>query len=743
MDWIFDGIPGKMAQRPVCYRASQAFGKPQFEKMSAPRPISRRHRLQAAWICLAAVLLVIGLYFTPVVGTVLLRLERITRDAMLRHGKLVQPREDVVFLGIDESSLALDAVSPEEIAANPVLGKMKGKFPWSREVHAEAVKKLVDAGARVVILDLIFSAASGDPDGDAALAFAMDDYRDRVVIASMFASQNGKMSYLQPAAEILAADGPEDPRVGYASFWPDPVDDVIRETHARMTLSEANGEDARPGEPVYHSLAAAAIRQLGLAEKLPPGTGPLPMRFCRPRGFDHPGEDAIHPYRMHPIYEIFLPELWEANYQNGEFFKDKIVLIGPAASVFQDFKSTPFGQMLGPQLQLTALTCLLDKDGMVRPYNNWSLLGLAMIAACSAWVATALPRKSGWAVVFLGIALAGLFAGCSLSLRNGQLSPVTPTLLVAAIGGGGVLLRQFLDSMLERIRLQGMLSRMVSRNVAEAIIENKDSFYATLGGVRRPVTVLFSDVRGFTSMTEDSDPAALVSQLNEYLERMVDAVFAENGTLDKFIGDAVMAVWGNLGGRTAQEETRAAIRAALAMLAALDKLNDGWRARGVDPFAIGIGLHHGDAIVGNIGSDEKMEPTVIGDTVNLASRLEGLTKMYGCALLLSGETAALAGDTMPLRPLDRVRVKGKRLPVDLFTALDGKSLEAWPAQREPWSEILELFRAGDFSSAAEKLETFLARWPEDGPGLLLLERCRKFVANPPAEWDGIYTLESK
>lgn len=703
----------------------------------------RRHRIQSAWICLGAVFLVTGLIFSPVLGSVLLRLERITRDAMIRHGKLVEPRPDVVFLGIDESSLALDQLMPEEIEASPVLTKMKQSFPWSREVHAEAIKKVLDAGARVVILDLVFSAASLDADGDAALAFAMDDYRDRVVIATMFAEQNGKMSYLNPAGEILEPEGPQDPRVGYASFWPDPVDQVIRATHPRITLSEANEEDARPGEPVYQSLAAAAIRQLGYGDKLPSGTGPFPMRYCRPRGFDHPGEDAIHPYRMYPIYEIFVPDLWKANYKNGEFFKDKIVLIGPAASIFQDYKATPFGQMLGPQLQLTALTCLLDADGKLEPYSTAGIFGLALLAAALAWAATALPRKTGRAVVFLVLSLAGIFAGCTQSMRAGQLVPVTPTLLVAAIGGGGVLLRQFLDSMLERIRLQGMLSRMVSRNVAEAIIDNKDSFYATLGGVRRPVTILFSDVRGFTSMTEDSDPVALVSQLNEYLERMVDAVFAENGTLDKFIGDAVMAVWGNLGGRTPEEEARAAIRSALAMLAALAKLNDGWKARGLEPFVIGIGIHHGDAIVGNIGSDEKMEPTVIGDTVNLASRLEGLTKMYGCALLLSGETAALAGDTIPLRPLDRVRVKGKRTPVDLYTGLDRDSWTEWPAQREPWLEILGLFRGGDFTTAGERLDVFLARWPADGPALLLRERCRKFAGQPPDAWDGVFTLDSK
>ena len=183
--------------------------------MSAPRPISRRHRTQALWICLAAGLLVVSLYFTPVVGTILLKLERIASDAIVVHAgdSLTAPRPDVVFLGIDESSLSLSGLSDEEISASPVLKKMKEDFPWSREVHAEVGIKILDAGARVVILDLVFSAASGDPDGDAALAFAMDDYRDRVVIASTFSQQNGQVTYHKPLPDIL--DGPvDDPRVG-------------------------------------------------------------------------------------------------------------------------------------------------------------------------------------------------------------------------------------------------------------------------------------------------------------------------------------------------------------------------------------------------------------------------------------------------------------------------------------------------------------------------------------------------
>lgn len=701
-----------------------------------PKPTNRDRRV-AALICLGAALLVIGLYFTPVVGTLLLRLEGIVRDANTKHGKLLEPRDDIVFLGIDELSLSLSSVSDEEIADSKVLKKMKGSFPWSREVHAEAVRKVLDAGARLVILDLVFPAASLDADGDAALAFALDDYSGKVVIASMFGDQNGVPQYMAPHADILDPKGPDDPRVGYASFWPDPEDNVIRKAQPRITLSELDGKPARPDDRVYRSLAAAAMVQLGKGDQLPPGTAPVLMRFCRP------GPDRVNPYKMHPIYEIFVPALWRANYADGKFFKDKIVCIGPAASVLQDFKPTPMGQMLGPQLQLTALTNLLEPEGTLKGYSSIAKFGLLLLAAIATWCATVLPKQLTVAL----LALLAVFLVYAQTVRwamdLGQLLPFVPVAMAVLLGGGGVLIKQFLQSVLERRRLQGMLSRMVSRNVAEAIIDNKDSFYATLGGVRRPVTVLFSDVRGFTSMTEDSDPAALVQQLNEYLERMVDAVFAENGTLDKFIGDAVMAVWGNLNVRPPEEEARAAVRSAIAMLAALDKLNEGWKSRGLDPFAIGIGIHHGDAIVGNIGSDEKMEPTVIGDTVNLASRLESLTKYYGCCLLLSGETAAFAAGVLPLRALDRVRVKGKRTPVALFTAIMANQLGGWQAVDGVWSAALAAYSAGEFATAAGMFDRVLAVWPGDGPASLLRKRCVEFATNPPVDWDGVYTLESK
>ena len=171
--------------------------------------------------------------------------------------------------------------------------------------------------------------------------------------------------------------------------------------------------------------------------------------------------------------------------------------------------------------------------------------------------------------------------------------------------------------------------------------------------MRIPATVLFSDVVGFTALTENADPEALVRQLNEYLSRMTAAVFENGGTLDKFIGDAVMAVWGNVRSRGRAEDAKSAARAALAMRRELWTLNQRWFAEGIVPFAIGIGINQGDVLVGNIGSQQKADPTVIGDAVNLASRLESLTRTYGVDILLGPSATELVRDEFYVRSVAR------------------------------------------------------------------------------------------
>ena len=294
------------------------------------------------------------------------------------------------------------------------------------------------------------------------------------------------------------------------------------------------------------------------------------------------------------------------------------------------------------------------------------------------------------------------FLGQLLFNRAKLVIPIATPLLVLSISGILVLVYDYFLEQFERTRVRKTLERYVSRDVVKELLDNPQTFFNSLIGVRRPVTVLFSDIRGFTSLTEGSkDEALLVKQLNEYFEEMVRHVFAHQGSLDKFIGDAVMAVWGNIISHGVNRDACQAVATALTMRKSLVKLNQDWKRRGLPELAFGIGINHGEVIVGNLGSAEKMELTVIGDPVNLASRLEGLTKEYHLDLLLGENMAPLAGGEFILRTVDYVQVQGKTKPVDVLTVMgDGAaqtvSLPLWLARYE---EGVRLYRARSFAEA--------------------------------------------
>lgn len=219
---------------------------------------------------------------------------------------------------------------------------------------------------------------------------------------------------------------------------------------------------------------------------------------------------------------------------------------------------------------------------------------------------------------------------------------------------------QFLLEQLERLRTRSLLERYVSKNVAKTILEDQRSFIESLSGRKQSVTVLFSDIRGFTSMTESSDAAKLVAQLNEYFLEMVGVVLKENGTLQKFIGDAIMSAWGDTHSEGLAEDARRAVSAALQMRAALVRLNEKWTSQpDRTKLKIGIGVNHGDIIVGNIGHPQRMEFTVLGDGVNLAARLESATKQFHTDILVGEETEKLTREFFVYRNVGAIAFKGK------------------------------------------------------------------------------------
>jgi adenylate cyclase len=289
----------------------------------------------------------------------------------------------------------------------------------------------------------------------------------------------------------------------------------------------------------------------------------------------------------------------------------------------------------------------------------------------------------------------------------------------------------------EKLRTRRTLERYVSKNLVKEILDNPSGYYNSLKGARMPVTVLFSDLIGFTNLAEHAEPEQLVSHLNELLSAMVNVVFENNGTLDKFIGDAIMAVWGNVRSAGVQDDTKAAAHTALGMRRALKALNQRWRNEGRMPLGMGMGINQGEAVVGNIGSYapyERLDPTVIGDAVNLASRLEALTRTYGVDILVGEAATELLRADFHLRSVARVQVK--TVPVSVSTLLcakgeeDDQELFKW---LETYEDGLVKFRTRDFSQAKILFARFLEFYPEDYLAKMYLDRAFEYEKQPPDE----------
>ena len=322
---------------------------------------------------------------------------------------------------------------------------------------------------------------------------------------------------------------------------------------------------------------------------------------------------------------------------------------------------------------------------------------------------------------------------------------LSPLLALVASGASFSVIEQVVERM-EKARLRKTFERYVSKDIVKELVDNPESWLNATKGQRKPITVLFSDVRGFTTLTENAaDPHALVAQLNEYFDEMVEIVFANKGTLDKFIGDCVMAHWGSITTEGVVIDVQRAVVTAVRMRKTLAELNPRWKARGMLELHVGIGVNMGEAIVGNLGSKEKAEVSVIGDAVNLASRLEGVTKQYHIDLCIGENVALLVRDFFILRSVDLIVVKGKTKPVEIFAVLDERSAgvadPVWLARHE---EAVKLYRKGDFAAAETAWHEVLAQAPEDGIAETFIARCSELKASPPtAEWRGVFEMKGK
>ena len=662
--------------------------------------------------------------------------EQSFEDLLRREGRKTATRDDFVFLGIDQSTLQLPPMTPEEIANSRAFQLMtERQFPWSREVWSLLLDRLFGAGTRLVVFDLIFSPPN---DGDPAFHAALDRYHDKVVLGANFDMQNAaKPQEVTPDNALIPPPQLLDDRVGFVNFWPDPIDEKIRAVSYRVTDRQLADLPPHPSEEIYESLSARALTKIGHGNDVPHDFRGHMIRFS-----------ALDAYEPRPLYEVFDPKFWHANYADGAFFKDKIVMVGPSAQVEHDVVDTPMSPMTsGPALHLQAIAAALGHE-FLRPTPARTGLGLVCTAGLIAWSLVAFVRRPlvcvGALIVITGVYLG---AGRLVYDKSGLLLLTVPVLSALLLSGSFSLGFEYALERIEKLRTRRTLERYVSKNLVKEVLENPGSYYSTLRGVRVPVSILFSDLVGFTTLSEKADPEALVAQLNEYLTRMTSVVFSNGGTLDKFIGDAIMAVWGNVRSFGVAQDAKNCARAALAMRRELRQLNEKWRDEGRMGLGMGIGINQGEVIVGNIGSQERMDPTVIGDSVNLASRLEGLTRIYGVDILLGPTAAELVRDEFHLRSVARVQVKGKTKPVDAFTFIGARN-EDVDSQLLKWLEVyeegLEKFRARDFRQAKILFSRFLEFYPDDLLAQMYLARSLDYERQPPDEaWDAVEVLTKK
>jgi adenylate cyclase len=589
-------------------------------------------------------------HFQPLL---LLRLHYMERDVITRAGRTTTQNPDLVFLAIDSDSVTLDAttdvkelygLTDKDSLEARALKLMSQSWPWPREVYALVLQRLVDAGAKVVAFDLTFPTATPD---DPPFRMALDRYKNRVVIGSNFISAASHGFSTQGASltrppESLVAATPDD-RVAYTNFWPD-EDEVVRHVQYRVTFEQVQRDLPVPNSERFLSLAAQTLIKAGHANVIPEGLDPRLFRFTAPprQGF-----------APRSLFEIFVPDYWKHNYAAGEFFRGKIVIVGAEGNWQHDEHPTPFGSMPGPELHLNAINAALHGE-FISETSSFSLVVVTVAAGILA-VFFSLFIRSPWYRLLALVATDGAWAGIALYAFDHA-----SIFLPAAVPGlqlqAAVLLGLAADFALERVekrRVRQALERYVSHDVVREMLDKPKLYEQSLGGVTKRVTILFSDIRGYSKVSAKTEPHALVSHLKEYLTAMVECVFRFGGTLDKFMGDAVMAVWGNVHTGGASNDAVAAVRAGLAMREELERLNTKWRAKGLPEFQIGIALNYGPVVAGNIGSPQRMEFTVIGDAVNVTWKMQELTKKVSAELVVSKSVQSLIVEHFEVRPLGK------------------------------------------------------------------------------------------
>lgn len=614
---------------------------------------------------------------------------------------------DVVIVAIDQSSI--DRMSATE---------SRYRFPWPRDVWAGVIRYLQSCGAAVIVFDLVFEEPSGydrELRDDTAFAAALDGATVPVILA-----QN---TPAPPATAPFSPPVKRPPIFGACN--------VIESAVVREYL------------PYRHSQPSVAVRAVQAVNRpLPDWSGsPFRLHYYGPTR----SRDDQRTFRTVPamaLVEDSFAELGSAPQIERALFKGKVVLIGATAMGAFDLKSAPVAELFsGAEIHATAVQNLLDNLRVV-PTPGWAIHQFAFFSALLAGISAIIPRR----VVFkllCGVATCAALLWVSRTAFHATpirwIPPALPLLatLLSLIAGLGW---TYLVEDRQRRFILRALSQYVSPAVAEELSRRGE---ISLGGTRREMTVLFSDIAGFSDIAESLSVEQLEAFMNRCLTEMSNAVLATDGTLDKYIGDAVMSFWN--APLSQPDHAQRACRTALAIVRRERELRADFHRSGLPAFHARIGINSGTVVVGNMGSTNKMNYTVMGDAVNLASRLEGANKLFGSQILVGQRTFELTTADFLFRQVDLLRVKGKSRPVAVYELIAEGAGE--PAQVKlcgAFEHARTLYQSQRWDDAESAILAVLADFPDDGPSLGLLERIRHLRQHPPEPgWDGVHVAQAK
>jgi adenylate cyclase len=633
------------------------------------------------------------------------RVEDASYDLRVRSTSAPLPNAvPIVLIDISETSIR---------TLEPVVGR----WPWPRAVHAAAIDYITGGGAKAIVYDVLFLEREGDTQRTIAGRAVTGHESDRALVLSVRSAGNvvllGDATY-EGSAMATSLSPPDPPDLPGPAFLPGqgfearprfqmPFDELrfaARAIGHNFQRRDEGSDYARSVQP-FIEVGGVAVPSLGLAAAIayldvPPdsvklegdalvvGQARLPLESEPVRSssraivparqavlrFAEPKPDAagvMSTFEAYSFIDVLMsPDQIAAGKPPAvpaSVFKDKLVFIGTSGAGLYDSYQTPFRTVGGVELHATLAANLVTGQFMRRASREVDIAVTAAAAIVSAAAAVFLSVIS--AVVAVLLLATGLVAGLTWLVGHGHwLAVIPPGLAALTALFLGVAWQYFVEGRQKR-EIKKLFGRYVSKDVIDELIANPE--LARLGGQLREMTVLFSDIRGFTTASERSTPEAVVLQLNEYFGAMVEVLFRHRGTLDKFVGDMVMGLFG--APLDDPDHADHAVACALEMVEELDRLNVKWRAEGKTPLDIGIGINTGEMIAGNVGAESVMSYTVIGDAVNLGSRLESLNKEYGTRILISEATRSRLKQPVRTRLIGDVKVKGKHEAVQVHELL--------------------------------------------------------------------------